>query len=1489
MLGSIRNNKLLFSLIVLAVVLTVGFIIFFWLTKGTKPTSAASGSETITSQEDWEKGTIDGGIDLDSIPGSVLLYGEEAMISGGEWSCDKDCSDVPLTHDHDIGSFGLIGTNQPLPYIPTFISHAFSERNITRVKLWLVRTFAPPMGAEYNLEYWDGDSWEVFFNHTIDPPQYSWDIQDLEVNLTTNAIRIKCSVDHDLIEVHEMEVYSNATHTSAATQLDGGADFTAWTTFVPNATIPANTSINFRFRTSNDHSTWTDWSASTPYAASIDISGLDQRRYLQVETTLANTDGASTPTLSDYTANYTYDDTCTNFDHITMTPNTTNLTVGGTTTFSTTAYDTLSNPMIGVTFNYNATGGTIDGSGNYTAPAVVGSYSVSVTSSCGGSDSSTITVTEEPAPEPEPTPEPDHPTPENCQEGISACIDEAFQFYQNCFFNTQNDTEKINLCQANYCADTNSCLTACNLTGADQFSTLKIISPEKDQIYHLSETIPVKWFYINGNSEKWDGSYHLYDPAYVEMYLSTNGGESYKHIKTLFNNKRNAWLSYYKSKNPSIATDFYYNYPDQDKSYLISEDLNGQNAYHYYNFTLPVSRSIVSNNIKIKLVPIQTCDATQPGESESFKIQELPNRINLYVNPSSQSIKKGQYGSFSAKAYNQYGQDITSTTSFNISLTDEGSQGGTLIDLGGGNFRVIGIKNGVYLSGAYIRAENNGISAFNYASFAVYEGTLSLDYITIEPGDIQFKRGESAYYKARPVDQYGMALLQADINWKILDSRAGTIKQGSTDEIGIFTASNNQGCYPYIVEATASYGGKTYKAYSSLSIGREDYIEDPNTDGKEGISADQNIEPKSLAISPGTIVTQAGRHMGFYGYFFDSRNRPYAASDTNSLVSYLPGLSMSVKTYNAALFDVSFDGANGYIKPKINTPAGTYENAVTIQSSYKGITFEASAKVVVLNSNPKYGFSTIIPFGSYYGNAKYYTNLNTAIKTYYSFEMPKNGVLATWLGVFSEEGYFYSFGQLSVSMKLSDQFTNLAGLRTRLYFRAPNTIGLYKKAVTYTVKAEGKTYTYDIDIDVKDNAELLSKCYITPCDGCDPCDPKDPGCCDPKSQNCDVCLNPPCGDYDSGGENPICQLFGGDNCPKIIKSIGDDGSTTVALLAVLAFAIPMVSSFVNGLTQGSTLKTALRNSFSKLSSAVPSIATGSQAAGGTGSSLIRSVYGYKSKTTRPWGVVFDKYSKKPISGVKVYLFSWPDHKLIDTQVTNDVGEFAFLSSAGQYYFKVEKYGFYITELVNKNNTRMITASSQLLSKFKPFKPRRSDGYYSNIYLIPEVITQKGDAKNPLEVAIPMIPANVKPTGFARFWSKFMYILDIIRLPLLILGSFFVIIDIVWRAAWYDWVILGIYGLLWAVEIYFLVFKPKTWGEIKDKRGKPVDLALIRLMDKRTGRIVSTQVTGRDGRFAFNANTGEYVLKISKEGLKNYYSKPFTIKHLKNMGNLKFVV
>ncbi|MBI4135723.1 hypothetical protein HY477_03255 [Candidatus Uhrbacteria bacterium] len=59
---------------------------------------------------------------------------------------------------------------------------------------------------------------------------------------------------------------------------------------------------------------------------------------------------------------------------------------------------------------------------------------------------------------------------------------------------------------------------------------------------------------------------------------------------------------------------------------------------------------------------------------------------------------------------------------------------------------------------------------------------------------------------------------------------------------------------------------------------------------------------------------------------------------------------------------------------------------------------------------------------------------------------------------------------------------------------------------------------------------------------------------------------------------------------------------------------------------------------------------------------------------------------------------------------------------------------------------------------------------------------------------------------------------------------------------------------------------KEWGQVYSSLTKlPVDLALVRLYESATGRLVRTRVTDREGRYLFLADPGAYKLEVNKAG------------------------
>ena len=79
---------------------------------------------------------------------------------------------------------------------------------------------------------------------------------------------------------------------------------------------------------------------------------------------------------------------------------------------------------------------------------------------------------------------------------------------------------------------------------------------------------------------------------------------------------------------------------------------------------------------------------------------------------------------------------------------------------------------------------------------------------------------------------------------------------------------------------------------------------------------------------------------------------------------------------------------------------------------------------------------------------------------------------------------------------------------------------------------------------------------------------------------------------------------------------------------------------------------------------------------------------------------------------------------------------------------------------------------------------------------------------------------------------------------------------------------GQFVLLIAAQplLLFARRKRQGWGTVYDAGTKvPIDLAIVRLIEAGSGRVVATKVTDKDGRFAFAPKAGSYRLEAIKPG------------------------
>ncbi|OQA52596.1 MAG: hypothetical protein BWY43_00467 [candidate division WS2 bacterium ADurb.Bin280] len=331
-----KNDLKAFSIIFLSLFLLVGtsfYVIFYFnksniFSKISNPVNGASAITQISSFEDFNIGT-NVNTDLASSPGEAKINLSEDLEIDIQGIYNADNSRLTVS-DFDIDKLNVFDGNTSIDNYwgsdlsnqePDFVTitwtiHLDSAYSIS--KLRVIRTVM--LGALYLETSSDGINF-TSRGTTSGMHEEGWQEFTLS-DVTATFIRLRsvgaAGAGEGLTwvtKVHEFEVYggsTSATHTSAATQIDGGDNFIEWETFTPSQSVPENTTLTYRFRSSTDGAAWDSWSEYQTYSGSaIDISelvtsvsGEDKYRYLQVESKFTSSDGVSTPTLSEYTVGY---------------------------------------------------------------------------------------------------------------------------------------------------------------------------------------------------------------------------------------------------------------------------------------------------------------------------------------------------------------------------------------------------------------------------------------------------------------------------------------------------------------------------------------------------------------------------------------------------------------------------------------------------------------------------------------------------------------------------------------------------------------------------------------------------------------------------------------------------------------------------------------------------------------------------------------------------------------------------------------------------------------------------------------------------------------------------------------------------------------------------------------------------------------------------------------------------------------------------------
>ncbi len=231
-----------------------------------------------------------------------------------------------------------------------------------------------------------------------------------------------------------------------------------------------------------------------------------------------------------------------------------------------------------------------------------------------------------------------------------------------------------------------------------------------------------------------------------------------------------------------------------------------------------------------------------------------------------------------------------------------------------------------------------------------------------------------------------------------------------------------------------------------------------------------------------------------------------------------------------------------------------------------------------------------------------------------------------------------------------------------------------------------------------------------------------------------------------------------------------------------------------------------------------------------------------------WGMVYNSLTKRPIDLAIVRLLDAKTGALRQTRITDAQGRFAFLAPAGSYRLQVVKPG--------------LIFPSQLLANEK-----------IDIDLVDLYHGEQVDAQVTANITpnIPLDPIErvEMPKDIIRRkqWRLFQ---RVVSASSLVVAAGAVIIQPTPAMFVFTGVQIVVFLLFHRLAI---PPKPKNWGIAYDGHTrKPLKQAIVRIFDKKYNKLLETQLTDREGKYAFLAGKNVYYVTADHAGYNRFVSK-----------------
>lgn len=239
---------------------------------------------------------------------------------------------------------------------------------------------------------------------------------------------------------------------------------------------------------------------------------------------------------------------------------------------------------------------------------------------------------------------------------------------------------------------------------------------------------------------------------------------------------------------------------------------------------------------------------------------------------------------------------------------------------------------------------------------------------------------------------------------------------------------------------------------------------------------------------------------------------------------------------------------------------------------------------------------------------------------------------------------------------------------------------------------------------------------------------------------------------------------------------------------------------------------------------------------------------------KSWGVVYNAFTKMPVDLVLVRLLDAQSNRVVQTRVTDIEGRFAFFVRPGSYRIEVDKPGFSFPAAF--------------------LQGKKEDGQYLDLYhgdtitiegtepayLTPSLALQSGEDTRPV-------------TKITKDQAK-KALQNIIGVS----GTAVAVVSVIINPS--PWVVgaLGVHILSYFLFRRLAVGRrPKQWGVVEKSDNKmPIKQAVVRLFDAQYNKLLETQVTTSDGRYAFLVGPNTYYVVYEKEGYARHKTDPIPI-------------